>query len=653
MNDSAAPSIALNGSALENLECWPGPYNDAGATATDACIGPVPVTVNGSVNTRMAGNYTLRYTAQDTAGNTSLEVSRSVRINDTVGPAITLTGPNAVTLECMVDTYTDLGATAEDLCSGPAPVTVDTSGINTSVTGPYLARYSASDLSGNTNTAVRNVIVDDSLPPTITLNNPTPDPMVMECATPFNDPGATASDLCQGNVSDTVFVEFTNLDTNRQGDYVVRYQAHDRRGHDVQATRNVRVKDTTPPVLTVVGAPISEIECGTQPDLGVTATDACFPNTATIVATPAQLPNEPGEFDVTYSATDAAGNTTPAAERVSRHFTVVDTTEPVLVVNGPTELYYECTGHAIGNVWSNPGASATDVCEGDIIVHQYNTGDDDGDGVPGDIDPDDFGPGPTTEVEGLYYVQYLAWDESFNIQGAILSVYVQDTLKPVLYLNGEETVQTQCFLPTDDPTDPDDVIEVDQDPYIDAGATGDDQCYGDVTPLVQTFGDINKQAPGTYTIEYQTRDGAFNWADPITRTVEVIDNISPKLKQNPPIKQFPPNPVTMRTVQLSECAVAWDMCVGYMNIMDRAYDLVVTSNEPVSDAGDITIVGNNTFEVRAVLNSDGTQRVYTAQYKVADDVGNFQQGTCRVYVPINTDDPAPTVTGGSEFMAGR
>jgi hypothetical protein len=562
-----------------------------------------------------------------------------VTINDTTPPAITLNGPNAIHLECKVDDYTDLGATAEDICSGPADVTVDASGVNTDVVGPYLVRYTATDASGNTNSTVRNVLVEDNLPPTLALNGPSQ--VLMECATPYNDQGATATDICQGDVSSSVVVEFNGVDnmtetTSPDGTinytYEVRYRAIDNYGHETRLSRWVAVDDSIGPNLIVTGEPTEEIECGSQPDLGVQANDACYgilPSSA-ITASPAQLPSAPGEYTVTYSATDPAGNTTVGG--ATRTFTVVDTGLPEISVNGPTELYYECTGHAIGNVWNNPGATATDLCEGELLVHQYNTGDDDQDGIPGDQDPDDFGPGPTTEVEGLYYVQYLAWDETFNIQGVILSVYVQDTLAPMLFLNGEETVQTQCFLPTDDPRDPDNQVEVDPEPYIDAGATGDDQCYGDVTPSVMTFGEVNKQSPGVYTLEYQVRDGAFNWAEPITRTVEVIDNVAPILVDRDPLVLTPPDN-SMRTVELTECVVAaWDVCEGYLNLGNRTDSLAVTSNDPNMDPNDIVLLGNDAFQVRVRNNVNGSSRVYTATFNVSDTSGNSTQGECTMNV---------------------
>jgi large repetitive protein len=316
-----------------------------------------------------------------------------------------------------------------------------------------------------------------------------------------------------------------------------------------------------------------------------------------------------------------------------------DTTSPELSTTDQ-DVSYECTGVGNPNAWQAPEVTAIDACEGPVTVYGYNTGDDDKDGIPGTVDPDDFGPGPSTEAEGLFYVQYVAWDTSYNIQAALLSVYVQDTLKPVLTLNGEEFAQTQCFLPTPDPTSPGGSPAVDPDPYTDQGATAADQCYGDLTAQVQLFGEVNKSIPGVYTLEYQVRDEADHWADPVIRTVEVVDTLSPLLVQRPAIKLWPPN-LQMRRVQLTECTVAWDLCEGYLDIANGAYDLSVTSNDPGQDPDDIVIIDNSTFEVRARHDTQGASRVYTARFKAADSSGNVREGTCTVYVPQNPNDPAP------------
>jgi len=243
------------------------------------------------------------------------------------------------------------------------------------------------------------------------------------------------------------------------------------------------------------------------------------------------------------------------------------------------------------------------------------------------IDPDDFGPGPTTELKGLYYVQYMAWDGQYNISGAMLSVYVQDTLAPVLTLNGRELIQTQCFTPADDPTDADAEVEVDPEPFVDPGATATDQCYGDLTSRVMVFSDINKQSPGTYSLEYQVRDNAFHWAEPLTRTVEVMDTLAPKVEQYQPIRLTQADG-GMEQVQLSECAIAWDLCEGNLDINARAHDVTISSNDPGHDTGDMAVLGNGTVQVRARRNANGSVRVYKVSFKVSDSSGNEQQGRC-------------------------
>lgn len=75
--------------------------------------------------------------------------------------------------------------------------------------------------------------------------------------------------------------------------------------------------------------------------------------------------------------------------------------------------------------WEAPEVTAADSCGNPLTVYKYNTGDDDGDGIPGSIDPDDFGPGPAS-TPGIYYVQYIAWDADYNIQTVIITVTVPE-----------------------------------------------------------------------------------------------------------------------------------------------------------------------------------------------------------------------------------
>ena len=97
-----------------------------------------------------------------------------------------------------------------------------------------------------------------------------------------------------------------------------------------------------------------------------------------------------------------------------------DSPPPTLSISDGLIITLQC-----GDAWEAPEVTAVDACGQPLPVEQYNTGDDDEDGIGGTIDPDDFGPGPDLNTEGVYYVQYLAWDPTFfHISGAILELHV-------------------------------------------------------------------------------------------------------------------------------------------------------------------------------------------------------------------------------------
>ena len=80
-----------------------------------------------------------------------------VTVLDTLAPVITLNGGNPIYVE-LGSTFTDPGATADDLCMGVVPVSVAGS-VNTNALGTNTLIYTATDGNGNTNTATRTVIV--------------------------------------------------------------------------------------------------------------------------------------------------------------------------------------------------------------------------------------------------------------------------------------------------------------------------------------------------------------------------------------------------------------------------------------------------------------------------------------------------------------
>jgi len=78
VNDTLAPTVSLVGSASMSIQAGSA-FVEPGASATDACSGPLAVTQTGSVNTAVPGTYTLTYSAQDAVGLRS-SVARTVTV---------------------------------------------------------------------------------------------------------------------------------------------------------------------------------------------------------------------------------------------------------------------------------------------------------------------------------------------------------------------------------------------------------------------------------------------------------------------------------------------------------------------------------------------------------------------------------------------
>src|SRR3989344_4881451 len=174
--DTTAPIIALNGLDPLTIEAKNQSYVEAGANYSDALSGinnSSEVIDNSSVNVNVIGTYYVSYYIKDNAGNNAT-VNRTVYVNDTTIPVITLNSANPQTIELGV-AYSELGATASDNYDGDisSNITIDSSSVNTSAVGSYNVTYDVNDSSNNPAAQViRTVYVNDTASPIVSLLNP-------------------------------------------------------------------------------------------------------------------------------------------------------------------------------------------------------------------------------------------------------------------------------------------------------------------------------------------------------------------------------------------------------------------------------------------------------------------------------------------------
>ena len=236
---------------------------------------------------------------------------RPVRVENTTPPEIILSGDNPATVN-WGDAYEEPDDyMAIDACDGDLTNDVIVSGIpnvDTNTIGTYYITYTVEDTEGNVAEKVREVRVVDPFAPTIALIGPPT--MTMECRDPFDDPGAEAEDEIDGDLTDDIVVVVPDGMEYEPGEYTVIYRVTNSRDSSAETTRSVTVEDTTPPVIELRGPASVTLDCGDPifilDDYAV-ATDSCD-SKPTVTREGDVDVDTPGEYTVTYTATDSAGN---------------------------------------------------------------------------------------------------------------------------------------------------------------------------------------------------------------------------------------------------------------------------------------------------------------------------------------------------------
>ncbi len=211
---------------------------------------------------------------------------------------------------------------------------------NTYPLGTTLVKFTLITACNDTFTCTKQVIVIDSIPPVLRC----PMNVTVECTAPaaaanytqFTNQGGLATDNCAINPTSVTFID-SPATGNCPRTMVRTYFVSDQSGNAASCQQNITLNDTTPPNL----ADPADVTVGTDNGvcqavvniLNPVVTDNCAMGT-NLVRNPAGNVFQVGSTLITWTATDACGNTSTQIQQI----TVVDDESPNLVCKGPLDV---------------------------------------------------------------------------------------------------------------------------------------------------------------------------------------------------------------------------------------------------------------------------------------------------------------------------
>lgn len=549
----------------------PSNYNVAGSGRGNLSLIPVSVSTEDNIT------YVLQWACPDhimvnggdieiivsaavlnSAGNPMTEPRSGIHVGGAVSamPSIALVGPDTMSVQCGT-VFTDPGAIARDACNSVLPVTVGGDVVNPNLPGVYVLTYNAMDVVGQpTPQVVRTVNVVDTEPPVIVLDGDAV--MTISCSTTFTEPGYTAIDMCEGDISAAVQVDGA-VNSDVPGTYVLTYTVSDAFGNAAApVTRTVNVTAPANPTITLVGDVVS-LFCG-QPyeEPGYSAEDACGNDlTGAVIVSGAVDHTTIGSYTLFYNVQDAVGN---AAAEQQRTVHVAAQNDPVITLNGSATVNVECN-----TAYTDAGATAVDDC---------------GDDISGAIVVGGLGDVDTSVVGASYVITYDVQDANGNDAAQVTrTVNIVDNTPPVVTLDGDAVMSITCL-----------------DDFVEPGYSAVDTCDGPLPVTVE--GDVDTTMAGTYILTYSATDSSDNTGT-ATRTVHVTDT-------DPPVLSLIGDPV-----------ISWPVGKPY-NYEEPGEDGGATATDSCDDDGELTA----SIVIDASQVNVLQPGVYTVYFDVTDRAGN-------------------------------
>jgi hypothetical protein len=415
--------------------------------------------------------------------------------NDKKAPVITLLGSSVVRVEknsnataCWSEsaysTYTAKDPTEGDL-TNKVVVTTD---LDCTTPGTYFMNFNVLDAAGNTAaTVTRNVIVVlDKTPPVLTLFGGA-SVNVEQCEV-YNEMGAVASDLTDGNLTSSIKIS-GSLNTSVVGKYTLTYDVADAQGNASSVTRVINVVDTKKPGIfsygkRIVDQEVVNIQIGSLFVDAVTGFDTCNGSIAVN-----KVPGFNGmvntlvraTYPILYFAKDPHGNTA-VEEGFVVNYRVDDYIAPEIALNTPDTVF-----HDVNSPYSSQPVSVYD---------NYYTNNKLSVEKKGKVNPFTL---------GLYTETFTATDESGNTAVRNRYVKVVDRVAPTIITSSVNVCAGDPFWAMSD-------VSVEDNYY------GNNELF----PLVKILShNVNVMRAGMYYINYQVTDPSGNKSQVVLRPVMV------------------------------------------------------------------------------------------------------------------------------------
>jgi hypothetical protein len=380
--------------------------------------------------------------------------------------------------------------------------------------------------------------------------------------------------------------------------------------------------DTTPPTITcpnaiVQAAPSGSCQASVNPGAPTAADDNPGVTVAGARSDGLALadPYPVGETIITWTATDAAGNSAACTQSIK----VTEDVPPTVTAPAPVTVNVNSTCDDVQVPNFINGLSASDNCT-----------------ATANLEITQSPAAETTTGVGSHTITITVKDVTGNTTVVTTTFNVVDNIAPTITLNGSSSVTVECHTSFSDP-----------------GATATDNCG---TATVTTSGSVNVNAPGTYTITYTATDGSGNHAS-VQRTVTVVDTTPPTI--NCPGNLTVNTEPGMCSAHASPSATATDTCSASPTVVGVRSDGQPLSASYPKGTTSITWTatdssGNHSSCVQTVTVVDNEPPAISCQTDIVADFDPAVNGAVVTYTaPVGTDNcPGATTTRTAGLASG-